>query len=127
MSKTPLEYAQELQTIINELHNENQQLNKELSKWDSARCDIEHFIEFGNFNASQGYRYAKALKEIMKQRRLVKNKMEKMQFLHKYNNQSTRDILGAIVQKIENKEIVADSRTYTARILDEITLEEKGE
>jgi Tfp pilus assembly protein PilO len=43
--------------------------------------DLLHLIEFDNFNAYEGYLYAKKLKETRNERRKIKNELEPMKIM----------------------------------------------
>ena len=65
----------EMIKLSKQLRSCKSQLNKELSKIDREISDIQHIIEFKNFNASEGYRYAKELKLAQMKRREIKNEI----------------------------------------------------
>lgn len=55
-------YSKELNGYANELLTEFEELCKEESNADIAISDILHYIEFNNFNASEGYKLANMIK-----------------------------------------------------------------
>lgn len=75
--------VQEVQEIINKdikLINGNINCLKEkLSKIELLNIDIEHFIEFNDLNASDGYKIYKILHELRVQRRKIKNQIADME------------------------------------------------
>lgn len=50
-----------------------EELKQKLSIADRRICDIQHYIEFGNFNAYQGWLCFKMLQKALRQRRKIKN------------------------------------------------------
>lgn len=75
--------VQEVQEIINKdikLINGNIKcLKNKLSKIELLNIDIEHFIEFNDLNASDGYKIYKILHELRVQRRKIKNQIADME------------------------------------------------
>lgn len=51
---------------------------KALNKLNQMQQDVLHMIENDNFNAAEGYCYAKRLKDIREERRLIKHEVETM-------------------------------------------------
>lgn len=47
--------------------------------------DLEHVLEFSNFNASDGYKLAKELKEVRQKRRTLKNELELLEVIKRLN------------------------------------------
>lgn len=96
--------------IIKEAEKRKEELLKQLHKLEDEKQDIEHYIEFQNLNAAQGYRAYKELKICRMNRRRVKNEIEVV-----------NTILGQNIKKIIDKEIkdkieLLDKRTYKPRI-----------
>ena len=44
--------------------------NQQLSRADKKRTDMEHFIEFNDLNAAEGYKTYKILQKILQKRRI---------------------------------------------------------
>lgn len=90
-----------------ELLNQLNEVNQEL-------CDIEHWIEFTNLNAAQGYKAYKMLKERRIKRRSIKNELNVIDvILDKKISETVSDDIRKSVQNI-------DDRTYSPRILKEL-------
>ena len=62
----------EIVSYAKTLQSEYDEVKEEKSKLDMEITDVLHYIEFNNFNAVQGYKLAKMLKNIMERRREVK-------------------------------------------------------
>lgn len=59
--------------IVTRLNNRRKELDKMQSTVDRKITDVLHKIELTSFNASDGYTYARMLKEIQTERRAIKN------------------------------------------------------
>lgn len=49
-----------------------------VSMSDKELTDVYHYIEFGKFNAAQGYNACRMLQDVLKKRRIAKNEAEAM-------------------------------------------------
>ena len=70
------EVLSNLEDICIELKKRKHMLNLELSTADKKKTDIEHYIEFYQLSASQGYKVAKMLKDCLEERRNIKNELQ---------------------------------------------------
>ena len=59
--------------------NRTSELSEKLSDVDKKIVDVEHYIEFGKFNAYQGWICFKMLQNLLQQRRQYKNEMQVLQ------------------------------------------------
>lgn len=62
--------------ILDNLQDYVDNLNNELSNVDSKISDLEHFIEHNNINSKNAYRICKEMKQVLLDRRRIKNDME---------------------------------------------------
>lgn len=85
-------------------------LEDQLHELEDEILDIEHYIEFQNLNASQGYKISKELKICRVKRRTVKNEMAIIDII--LEPQIKEIISNKVHQKIEE----LNSRTYKPRI-----------
>lgn len=104
----------DLEKISQDLKSRRACMNSELSKVDKEITDIEHYIEFCQLSACQGYKAAKMMKDCLIRRRAVKDEMETINRILIMNvgfigNGKGRKILS----KVQNKQ-------YTPRILKEL-------
>ena len=101
--------------IRNELNNYHAELQSNLSNIDKEILDLEHYIEFGNFNASKGFKAYKMLQERFIKRREIKNSIQKCNIIW---NGNVRDFANdkAIGKQVKNM----DNKKYKARILKEL-------
>lgn len=95
------------------LHRKDNLLNK-LSKIDQELSDIDHYIEFVNLNAAQGYKAYKMIKDRRIIRRSIKNELDVLNIIlgKKISETATDEIQKAISGM--------DNRTYEPRVLNEL-------
>lgn len=95
------------------LKNNKDFLLNELSKCDRKISDIEHFIELNVFNACDGYKLAKMMKDILSKRRKVKNELKLIDILDTHsckligNGSTLKAIEGLETQKYSPRELTA--------------------
>lgn len=70
-----LDYILEFDNILNNINNDKLRVQKEISDIDKEISVIEHYIEFNNFSASEGYKLSHALKVCRINRRKLKNEL----------------------------------------------------
>lgn len=89
-------------------------LSEQLSITDRKKSDYLHWIEMQKFNAAQGYQVAKKLKDLLLERRTIKNEIAVLEIiLGKRLHES--------IEEEATKAIAAlDERTYQPRILMEL-------
>lgn len=89
-------------------------LAQKLSTIDKEICDIQHYIEFNQFNAADGYKAYKLLNTKLKERRSVKNDFYKFQML---SDSKVSDIFdGTLDEKLKN----INNQKYAPRVLKEL-------
>lgn len=95
------------------LHKKDNLLNQ-LSKIDQELSDIDHYIEFVNLNAAQGYKAYKMLKERRIKRRSIKNELQVLDII------LSKKISETVTDEIQNTVAYMDKRTYEPRVLNEL-------
>lgn len=105
----------ELKNIQEDINTYFSELNNELSIVDKEIVDIEHYIEFYNFSASQGYNAYKMLQERFIKRREIKNKLDKCNLIWHGNVGDFADNK-PIIKKINGLK----NKKYNPRILKEL-------
>lgn len=105
----------ELKEIQAELNTYFSELNNELSIVDKEIVDLEHYIEFYNFSASQGYNAYKMLQERFIKRREIKNKLDKCSIIWNGNIKEFADNR-SVINKINGLK----NKKYNPRILKEL-------
>ena len=95
------------------LHRKDILLNQ-LSKVDQELSDINHYIEFCNLNAAQGYKAYKMIKDRRIIRRSIKNELDVLNIIlgKKISETATDEIHKAITG--------IDNRKYEPRVLNEL-------
>lgn len=91
-----------------------EELCKQLSDVDKELSDINHYIEFCNLNAAQGFKAYKMIKERRTKRRIIKNELVVVEIILE------KKISDSITEEIEKVIHNLDERTYTPRILNEL-------
>lgn len=94
-------------------------LEEQIKEREYARNDLLHELELANLNAVEMTKVAKALKEVLKERRTLKDELAKVMtlkgFTDKYNNKL---IVGDIIVVLKNLRTLKqnnENRTYTSR------------
>lgn len=111
------DFADKVKDIANVLSHAQTRKNELLSKLsdiDKQVVDMEHYIEFGKFNAYQGYMAFKMLQNALRQRREYKNEIEMLSQV-----EECQVNVMAIV-KFANKISNIESKTYSPRVLPEL-------
>lgn len=111
-----IEYSNKVLKVYDEISKDFSILCDEQSKTDLMIQDILHTIENTNFNASEGYKYAKQLKDIRNGRRDIKNEHETLTILVqelKPVADKLRKINGTIAKLNEKQK----TRIYIPRII----------
>lgn len=86
----------DMKFFFENVENALKQANSELSKMNMEQSDILHYIENNKLNAGGYSKTGKLLKDLRTKRRLVKNKIEKLEEMQK------------LAKKYNNKLIVGD-------------------
>lgn len=76
-------YMDNLIQLYEDVQSEVKELKTQQSLLDLKQQDLLHIIEGTSFNASDGYKLAKAIQDCRKQRRLIKNELDTMEVLSK--------------------------------------------
>lgn len=105
-----LDKVSDLNGLAKEARRRKEELMKQLHDLEDELLDIEHYIEFSNLNAAQGYKASKDIKECRVKRRSIKNELLVLDI-----------ILGQRVDEIISEEIYKkvqsiDERTYSPRV-----------
>lgn len=103
-----------LNGLASEALHRKDELLSQLSKVDQELSDVNHYIEFCNLNAAQGYKAYKMIKERRIKRRSIKNELQVVDIIlsKKISETATDEIQKAIAGM--------DRRTYEPRVLNEL-------
>lgn len=109
-----LDRIKNLNGLAKDASDRKEYLAQQLSKVDKELSDIEHYIEFSNLNAYQGYQAAKMIKDRRIIRRNIKNELIVL-----------NTILSKRISETAQEEIMKcikglDHRTYNPRVLDKM-------
>ena len=86
----------------------------QLGTVDQEICDIEHYIEFSELNASQGYNTYRMIKERRIRRREIKNEID---LISSVLLNKPEDKLMTVMLRTTRK---IDRQTYTPRVMAEL-------
>lgn len=119
------ELVLQLDNILKELELEYKKSKSESQRLENARQDILHHMENGTFDAVQGYKYAKSLQLISKERRVMKDEYDSLKILFNKINPIKSVINGGIIKSMNELNRREDIRNkgheaYNPRILGEI-------
>ena len=103
-----------LNGLASEALHRKDELVQQLSKVDQELSDVNHYIEFCNLNAAQGYKAYKMIKDRRIKRRSIKNELQVVDIIlsKKISETATDEIQKAIARM--------DHRTYEPRVLNEL-------
>lgn len=115
--KLVLKFFQETDKRLEELKNQ-------LSIWDIKQQEILHYIENHNLNAAESCKLIKLLKNIRKERRIIKEEMDvirsvKDTFIDKYKNKFIEKDLIQTIKNLKQLEIRQNNPKYTYQFLTE--------
>lgn len=125
-----IEYTNQLIEIYDNIENDFNTLKQELSQVDLYQQDILHIIESTNFNASEGYKLAKMIKDAREKRRVIKNELEPMQSLKSSFIDKNISNLKFVAQSVKNKDNIlktlTEEKIYQNRIIGNVFATYKG-
>lgn len=111
------EWLSKINTIMDVMSGSDtrqQELGVKLSDADKGIEDIKHYIEFGNFNAYQGWMCFKMLQNLLRQRRKYKNEMQVLNLIKQCK--FDRESLISLSQKISD----IQNKCYAPRTFSEL-------
>lgn len=109
-----LDKVSELNGLRNDATKRKEELCKQLSDVDKELSDINHYIEFCNLNAAQGYKAYKMVKDRRIKRRSIKNELVVVDAILE------KKISDSITEEIEKVIRGLDERMYKPRVLNEL-------
>lgn len=106
--------VKEIARVLSHAQTRKTELLSKLSDIDKQVVDIEHYIEFGKFNACQGFMAFKMLQNALRQRREYKNEIEMLSQVEECRlNVTAIATFASKISGIENK-------VYNPRVLSEL-------
>lgn len=123
------ELALELENVLNKIENTYEYFSNEQSRLDLLREDVLHFIENDTFNASQGYKYAKALQKIQNERRIISDEFKAIQILReriKPMQDKIQKATSSTIKSVDKNESIRElgMDAYNPRILKSINMDD---
>ena len=123
-----IELTNNLFNASESIRNEWKELHNRLSIADQTRMDVEHFIEPSvNLNASQGYKAYRLLKEVLEERREIKNQIEELRPVFEFANapfltdvKKKNDVIKRVKNKHHLNENADELKKYNVRILTDV-------
>lgn len=119
-----MQTIEEFQTQLEATRDFLNQIPEQLSYWldqlsqiDQEKSDIEHYIELGKFNASQGFMAMKELQDVLLKRRQIKDMVSVLQTIKPKLASQTKNIgqLNSAVDDVRKYCSHKDNRKYTLR------------
>lgn len=118
------EFLIEMKNFFENIDDLKLSLEEQIRETELARNDLLHELELANLNAVEMTKVAKALKQVLKERRKYKDELAKVMtlkgFTDKYNNKL---IVGDIMLALKNLRILKqnkESRKYTSRRIENL-------
>ena len=106
--------VKDIAKVLSHAQTRKTELLSKLSDIDKQVVDIEHYIEFGKFNACQGFMAFKMLQNALRQRREYKNEIEMLSQVEECRlNVTAIATFASKISGIENK-------VYNPRVLSEL-------
>ena len=103
-----------LNGLGSEALHRKEELTNQLSQVDKELSDINHYIEFVNLNAAQGYKAYKMIKDRRIKRRSIKNELDVLSII------LGKKISDSVTDEIKNAVSGMDRRTYGPRVMNEL-------
>ena len=103
-----------LNGLATEALHRKDELVQQLSKVDQELSDVNHYIEFCNLNAAQGYKAYKMIKDRRIKRRSIKNELQVVDII------LSKKICETATDEIQKAIAGMDQRTYEPRGLNEL-------
>ena len=119
MNKETSNYIETFLNYLSEVDRSYPLVNAELKKKDDETQDILHELELGDNNYRERAKIATRLKNIRKERRQLKDKIEEIETLYQWVNENKTSInkLQQVLGQTRKQEKYHSNRTYHKRVL----------
>lgn len=111
------------------IEQEHKELIEELTNKELEQQDLLHKLELNNINAVEITRVAVDLKKVRKERRIIKNDIERIKliknFTDKYNNKFIGNEIKVLIKELYKLQKRQENRKYEPRILKNLEIGEK--
>lgn len=105
-----LDKLSDMNGLAKDAKERKEELLKQLHDLEDEKIDIEHYIEFQNLNAAQGYKASNELKKCRIKRRTVKNELLVLEIILQQKLEKMLE------EEIQRRIVSLDNRTYKPRI-----------
>lgn len=110
-----------MKQFFENVDKEQQDLREELSEKQLEQEDLLHEIELSDLNAAESAKVMKKLKQVRKERRVIKNDLERIgliqHFTEKYNNKFICNEIAMLLKELRKQKENQDNRKYSPRVL----------
>lgn len=117
-----VELATKFSNVVEEIKTTRNNLIKELSSVDLKVSDVQHYIEGRNLNAVEGFKAYKLLQDILRERRVIKNKISEIEPV--YYSLIVTNKLDNKAKDIEKKVLTIQNRNsisgYNVKVLKDV-------
>lgn len=131
MELTAEEILKVMKSFFEGIDIEHSNLLQELSDKEAEQQDLLHELELNNLNAVEITKVAIDLKKVRKERRTIKNDIERVKtiksFTDKYNNKFIVNEIKVLIKELYKLQKRQSNRQYEPRILKDRKIGEKNE
>lgn len=108
----------QVNTFMTDLPRRIEQVKMQLDYIQGEQSDIEHYMEFVDLNASEGFKAYKQLQDVRKRRRKLKDELEYLNTIEKRMKNALRhqDGINQVVEGIVHTAKNHETRTYKPRV-----------
>ena len=121
MELTAEEILKIMKSFFEGIEEEHSNLLQELANKEAEQQDLLHELELNNLNAVEITKVAIDLKRVRKERRLIKNDIERVKmiknFTDKYNNKFIGNEIKVLIKELYKLQKRQNNRQYEPRIL----------
>lgn len=121
MELTAEEILKIMKSFFEGIEEEYSNLLQELTNKEAEQQDLLHELELNNLNAVEITKVAIDLKRVRKERRIIKNDIERVKliksFTDKYNNRFITNEIKTLIKELYKLQRKQENRKYEPRIL----------
>ena len=129
MELTTEEILKIMKSFFEGIEEEHSNLLQELTNKEAEQQDLLHELELNNLNAVEITKVAIDLKRVRKERRIIKNDIERVKliksFTDKYNNRFITNEIKTLIKELYKLQRKQENRKYEPRILKDRKIGEK--
>lgn len=129
MELTTEEILKIMKSFFEGIEEEHSNLLQELTNKEAEQQDLLHELELNNLNAVEITKVAIDLKRVRKERRIIKNDIERVKliksFTDKYNNRFITNEIKTLIKDLYKLQRKQENRKYEPRILKNRKIGEK--